>query len=57
MLLVLKVKENVKFEFKIKTKISFASKFNIKLALLLFPSNTYVHNSYVKSGIAKLINI
>lgn len=57
MLLVLKVKENVKFEFKIKTKISFASKFNIKLALLLFPSNTYVHNSYVKSEIAKLINI
>ena len=46
-LLVLKVKENVKFEFKIKTKISFASKFNIKFALLLFPSNKYVYTQFV----------
>lgn len=46
-LLVLKVKENVKFEFKIKTKISFASKFNIKFAPLLFPNNKYVYTRFV----------
>lgn len=46
-LLVLKVKENVKLEFKIKTKISFASKSNIKFELLLFPSNKYVYTRSV----------